>query len=87
MTIDGSTAHDPHDLELQDMVSREESEQSGPHAPLLASADTSPDHDDEVLASELNYSGGWFIWILTFSAGISGLLFGYEYVASPTVIM
>ena len=23
---------------------------------------------------------GWFIWILTFSAGVSGLLFGYEYV-------
>ena len=25
-------------------------------------------------------SGGWFVWALTFSAGISGLLFGYEYV-------
>ena len=25
-------------------------------------------------------SFGWFIWILTFSAGVSGLLFGYEYV-------
>jgi hypothetical protein len=28
---------------------------------------------------------GWFIWILTFSAGVSGLLFGYEY-ASPQVL-
>jgi SP family myo-inositol transporter-like MFS transporter 13 len=25
---------------------------------------------------------GWFIWILTFSAGVSGLLFGYEYASS-----
>lgn len=59
---------------------REEPEHSGPHAPLLASADTFPgqDHDDQALASELHYSGGWFIWILTLSAGISGLLFGYE---------
>ncbi|KAJ5145419.1 hypothetical protein N7448_002811 [Penicillium atrosanguineum] len=59
---------------------REEPDHSGPHAPLLASADTPPvqDHDDQALASELNYSGGWFIWILTFSAGISGLLFGYD---------
>lgn len=24
--------------------------------------------------------GTWFMWALTFSAGISGLLFGYEYV-------
>ena len=24
-------------------------------------------------------SGTWFIWALTFSSGISGLLFGYEY--------
>ena len=58
---------------------REEPDHSGPH-PLLASADTSAvqDHDDQALASELNYSGGWFIWILTLSAGISGLLFGYE---------
>jgi hypothetical protein len=25
-------------------------------------------------------SPGLFIWVLTFSAGVSGLLFGYEYV-------
>ncbi|RMJ28320.1 myo-inositol transporter [Aspergillus sp. HF37] len=24
------------------------------------------------------YSGGWFVWVLTVSAGISGLLFGYD---------
>lgn len=66
------------------MTGIEEQDQSGPHAPLLAPSHTSPDHDDndpdESLASELEYSGGWFIWALTFSAGISGLLFGYEYV-------
>ncbi|KAJ5191153.1 Myo-inositol transporter 1 [Penicillium cinerascens] len=76
MSIDGST-HDTHNLELQDMIPREELEQSGPHAPLLAPTDPSPDHDDAVLPSE-NYSSGWFIWILTFSAGLSGLLFGYD---------
>lgn len=34
------------------------------------------DHDEE----EDLVTFGWFIWILTFSAGVSGLLFGYEYV-------
>ncbi|OOQ86622.1 Myo-inositol transporter 1 [Penicillium brasilianum] len=64
------------------MALREEADQSGPHAPLLAPTDASPDYDHEaddgVPASELQYSGGWFIWSLTFSAGISGLLFGYD---------
>lgn len=61
------------------MMQRDETD----HVPLLAAADASPDYheaDDDVSASELKYSGGWFIWSLTFSAGISGLLFGYEYV-------
>jgi hypothetical protein len=57
-------------------MTREELDHSGPDAPLLASADAV--HDDGALGSELNYPSGWFIWILTFSAGISGLLFGYE---------
>ncbi|KAJ5653470.1 hypothetical protein N7490_000473 [Penicillium lividum] len=62
------------------MALREDLENSGPSAPLLAPTDASPDFrdDDEILDSELSYSGGWFIWILTFSAGISGLLFGYD---------
>lgn len=34
-----------------------------------------PEEDEEDLVAF-----GWFIWILTFSAGVSGLLFGYEYV-------
>lgn len=62
--------------------------QSGPNAPLLASQpETDRDYDDHDLNYEQQpidlepgYSGGWFIWALTFSAGISGLLFGYEYV-------
>lgn len=29
-------------------------------------------------------SPSWFIWALTFSAGISGLLFGYEYSTPPS---
>jgi hypothetical protein len=65
------------------MTDADELDNSGSNAPLLAPAYT-PDHDhedhgNEGLASELEYSGGWFIWALTFSAGISGLLFGYEY--------
>ncbi|CAG8193632.1 unnamed protein product [Penicillium nalgiovense] len=64
------------------MPGADEEDQSGSHAPLLASSRPSSDHDDnehdESLASELEYSGGWFIWALTFSAGISGLLFGYD---------
>jgi SP family myo-inositol transporter-like MFS transporter 13 len=65
------------------MTGADEQYPSGPHAPLLASSHSSSDHGDNDhdggLASELEYSGGWFIWALTFSAGISGLLFGYEY--------
>ncbi|KAJ5193711.1 Major facilitator superfamily domain general substrate transporter [Penicillium cf. griseofulvum] len=64
------------------MTSADEQYRSSSHAPLLASSHASSDHGDndhdESLASELEYSGGWFIWALTFSAGISGLLFGYD---------
>lgn len=55
------------------------------NAPLL-----SPDHPIDrdsydrssggSLDAERGYSGGRFIWVLTLSAGLSGLLFGYEYV-------
>lgn len=65
------------------MTGADEQDNSGPNAPLLTPAYTPDhgheDHGNEGLASELEYSGGWFIWALTFSAGISGLLFGYEY--------
>lgn len=58
---------------------------SGPSAPLLtpepATTDESNNHANNDSVSkklESTDSGGWFIWALTFSAGISGLLFGYE---------
>lgn len=38
------------------------------------------DEDVEIDESAL-VSPGWFIWILTVCAGVSGLLFGYEYVS------
>lgn len=53
----------------------EDEEHDFSHQPLLPAS--SSDHD-VVHAPELRYVGGWFIWALTFSAGISGLLFGYE---------
>lgn len=65
-----------------------EHDQAGPSAPLLSSDAAGElhhegDHDDHysraIIDPGINSSGGWFIWALTFSAGISGLLFGYEY--------
>lgn len=39
--------------------------------------------DVEIDESTLT-SPGWFIWSLTVCAGVSGLLFGYEYVSNST---
>lgn len=66
------------------MVPTTDGDLSGPGAPLLNPADTSPDYhnNEDVVASKLSHASGWFIWVLTFSAGISGLLFGYEYVTT-----
>ncbi|PYI10375.1 MFS myo-inositol transporter [Aspergillus sclerotiicarbonarius CBS 121057] len=61
------------------MNRRDENEPSDPNAPLLPSeplVDREPQHDDSNVDSERTY--GWFIYALTFSAGISGLLFGYD---------
>ncbi|KAH8428871.1 uncharacterized protein LDX57_006547 [Aspergillus melleus] len=60
-----------------------EHDPSDANAPLLSNdavTSHSHQHDDDIHTPdlELGYSGGWFIWILTFSAGISGLLFGYD---------
>lgn len=72
------------------MVSTADRDLSDSDAPLLAPVDVSPNHgtNGDIVTSELSYAGGWFIWILTFSAGISGLLFGYEYasVLSPIYV-
>ena len=75
-------------IHTSNMSRGDENERTGPNAPLLASDGAEHLHEDdydspnssEIIDSGLEYSGSWFIWVLTFSAGISGLLFGYEYV-------
>ncbi|KAL4899159.1 hypothetical protein BDW74DRAFT_171723 [Aspergillus multicolor] len=57
------------------MTSRNEADRSAAHAPLLAPEYPARHHDD---AGQPKHSGSQFIWYLTFSAGISGLLFGYD---------
>lgn len=53
-------------------------------APLLPTEQAAVDDarhdaaDSQTLSLDLKNSGSLFIWALTFSAGISGLLFGYE---------
>ncbi|PYH97556.1 MFS myo-inositol transporter [Aspergillus ellipticus CBS 707.79] len=66
------------------MNHRDENELSDSNAPLLPSTPLgngdSHYNDDIGLKPTLDTerTGGWFIWALTFSAGISGLLFGYD---------
>lgn len=64
----------------------EDEEREGLNAPLMNDRPVSHDDDDddgdnnhEHGASSLNA----FIWTLTFTAGISGLLFGYEFERPP----
>ena len=65
----------------------EDEEGEGLNAPLIDDRPVSHDDDDdddgdnnhEYGASSLNA----FIWTLTFTAGISGLLFGYEFERPP----
>ncbi|KAL2845372.1 general substrate transporter [Aspergillus pseudodeflectus] len=63
------------------MSSRDESDSSTPDAPLLAAESPARQHDSQasqIPEANTEYSSGRFIWSLTFSAGISGLLFGYD---------
>lgn len=59
-----------------------EDENNGPEAPLLSQdAALAPEHDNGRDASRKTSSqsaGSTFLWILTFSACVSGLLFGYD---------
>lgn len=69
----------PATIELGNMAEDEEGE--GLNLPLIDDRLVSHDDDDgdnnhEYSVSSLNL----FIWKLTFTAGISGLLFGYEFV-------
>ena len=70
------------DQQASIMSSRDERDPSASHAPLLAPESSARQHDDTDQSPQLTVgqSSGRFIWYLTFSAGISGLLFGYEYV-------
>jgi hypothetical protein len=63
------------------MSCRHENDTLGPNAPLLTLDEPAPHDRGENRTSyqSSNYSVSLFIWALTFSAGISGLLFGYEY--------
>jgi SP family myo-inositol transporter-like MFS transporter 13 len=75
-------------LALDGMRSADEETDTG--APLLSDERNyglSGSHGDDgesapagSLAASRGDSGTWFIWALTLSAGLSGLLFGYEYV-------
>ncbi|KAL5362795.1 general substrate transporter [Aspergillus floccosus] len=74
---------DAEETELRDMNRGDDNDRSDPNAPLLPSdgaTANSPSHGDIATSSGLDtdFSGGWFTWALTFSAGISGLLFGYD---------
>ncbi|KAB8228506.1 putative MFS myo-inositol transporter [Aspergillus alliaceus] len=65
------------------MVHRHEGDTLGPNAPLLtlyghATHNLPDNEEDRTSDRRSNYSGSWFIWALTFSAGLSGLLFGYD---------
>ncbi|RDW59377.1 uncharacterized protein DSM5745_11072 [Aspergillus mulundensis] len=57
------------------MTSRDEADPSAAHAPLLAPEFPARQHNE---VDQPRHSSSRFIWYLTFSAGISGLLFGYD---------
>lgn len=74
-------------------MARSDEDTSSPEAPLLEQSreDSNADFQAEPCSENVSYSyadgvetrnltgsGTQFIWALTFSAGISGLLFGYE---------
>lgn len=67
------------------MVSGDGNDMSTSNDPLLSTAYTTQRDSNDLNVNdtsadpERQYSGGWFVWVLSFSAGISGLLFGYEY--------
>lgn len=77
--------------QLRTMNPGDENGQSSSSAPLLYADHvvhcSSHEHSsDRSLDVERESSGGWFVWVLTLSAGISGLLFGYEYVESCHIL-
>lgn len=66
------------EVELQDMPAVRYDDTS-PDAPLIADRQRDHDHPSESLpAPTLRSSGNTFVWALTVSACVSGLLFGYD---------
>lgn len=61
-------------------------EADGAHEPLIRPISPRPEDDDDLDTQQRDRQEeergfevpGVFIWILTFCAGVSGLLFGYE---------
>jgi SP family myo-inositol transporter-like MFS transporter 13 len=77
-TVDGSEAAS---IMPEVMVPEESEDRIAANAPLLAEDNVQDNHSDvdvQYLNVESSGSGSYFIWALTFTAGISGLLFGYE---------
>lgn len=83
------------EVELEPMA-RVEEDTLDAAAPLLesprhdnTSSPNTRDEDDTSVIDVLSLTGTgtWFIWALTFSAGISGFLFGYEYVQACIKIL
>lgn len=86
MPTDGfdATRATEQEIELQAMAAGHANERIGVEAPLLVANnadvhDRRGDHDEPLQNLKSKGSGDRFVWALTFSAGISGLLFGYEY--------
>ena len=89
MLADGSISRDKdqdtvqEDFEMHTMTPDDEG--PSPDAPLIprepySSRDGPVGDTTAHLHTNVSRSaGGWFIWMLTLAAGISGLLFGYEY--------
>jgi MFS transporter, SP family, solute carrier family 2 (myo-inositol transporter), member 13 len=78
-TSDRGRKSEEVELELQDMRhDRERDDESSPDAPLIAARARLYDEHTPVQAVELMSIGNRFVWTLTVSACVSGLLFGYD---------
>jgi hypothetical protein len=67
------------EIELPTMLPDDDTDAGVPLIQNNHGAHENEDIDDDTLDQESS-SGNLFVYALTFSAGISGLLFGYEYV-------
>jgi hypothetical protein len=65
------------EVELQTMAHEDD---SAADAPLIQNTQESDERQPIEASDEDSSTGNLFVYALTFSAGISGLLFGYEFV-------